>query len=245
MRSTLLLVGLALGGAACHGRLLSGNAYDRPLISFPGLIRPANALPSSSLAFNPSVPCVPASDGGSSQPPNPIMGLLWTDPLQRIADVPAPARWVASSMSITDDTRFQLDVFRPPPAEAMVDAPLPDGSATLRMALAEIVMIDDQNCDGTFAVQGPTAEILEPDQYLGAADSVLVYLDRSYGSLPSNPLVVTGNAGYQLVYYVCNQQQIQNLATPYPFGPSGAVVAVVQPSRTFPEVRTCARTHSP
>jgi hypothetical protein len=223
---------------------VGGDGFERPMLSFPGLIRPAGALPATALAFDPSARCVPASDGGT-QPPNPIMGLLWTDPLQRIADIAAPARWVASSISMTDDLRFQLDVFRPPPPEALVDVPLPDGSASLRLALAEIVMIDDQDCDGTFGIQGPDAEILEPDQYLGGADSILVYLDRSYPSLPSNPLTVTGDAGYQLVDYSCNQQQIASKGTPYPFGPFPPVTAIVQPSRTFPEVRTCARTHSP
>ncbi len=125
----------------------------------------------------------------------------------------------------------------------MVELPSP-GGPSLRLALAEIVMIDDQNDDGTFEVSGPDAAISDGDRYLAGANTLLVYLDRSYASLPpaASVLAVSGTEGYQLVVYICDHQSISEVRTQ---GPAGGTVIFPQPSTTFPEVRTCARTHSP
>lgn len=207
---------------------MPGNAYDKPW-SFSGFARPVGTIPTTTTGAD-----------GAMLPTKPIMGLLWTDPLQRVPDVPQPARWITST--VTGDT-FHIDVYGPPPAAAMVEIP-GSGGSSLRMALAEIVMIDDQNGDGTFAVSGPEAEISDGDRYLAGANTVLVYLDRSYASLPpaGNLFAVTGTEGYQLVVYTCDHQSISGVnAQPQ----EGGTVVYPQPSTTLPEVRSCARTHSP
>jgi hypothetical protein len=223
-------LGLACGAAACDGGLLAGSAYDRPLISFTGTVKPTGAIPATLPDAN-----------GVDRPTNPIMGLLWTDPLQVLPDMPAPARWLSQSVSPADST-FSMQVFRPPPPEVLTDVPVP-GSAPLRLALAEIVMIDDQDGDGTFAVSEPDAQIQAPDIYLAGADTVLVYLPQADPSLPDgNPLAVSRAAGYQLVTYFCDHQTIASVAQQ---DVHGGTSAVLQTSRDFPDVRVCARTHSP
>ena len=208
--------------------MVPGNAYDRPW-SFSGIARPEGTIPTMTTGAD-----------GAMLHTQPIMGLLWTDPLQRSPDVPQPARGIAST--VIGDT-FHIDVYGPPPAAAMVEIASP-GGPSLRLALAEIVMIDDQNGDGTFEVSGPDATIGGGDRYLAGANTVLVYLDRSYPSLPpaGNLLAVTGSQGYQLVVYACDHQSI--LSVNVPDLVTGTVV-YPQPSMTLPEARSCARTHSP
>jgi hypothetical protein len=215
--------------AACQQGVLPGNAYDQPLSSFTGLVRPLGTIPTTTTGSD-----------GAVLPTKPIMGLLWTDPLQRVPDVPQPARGIASQ--VVDDT-FQIDVYGPPPAAAMVDIPSP-GGPSMRMALEEIVMIDDQNGDGTFEVSGSDAAIGDGDLYLAGANTVLVYLDRDYAPLPlgANLLAVSGKQGYQLVVYVCDHQTISQVVAQ---DPAGGTIEYTQPSTALPEVRSCARTHSP
>jgi hypothetical protein len=216
--------------AGCGQGVLAGDAYDQPLFSFLGLVRPARTIPATM-----------TDAAGASHQTNPIMGLLWTDPLQRVMDVTQPARGIASHIDASSDL-FTIDVYGPPPPQAIVEVPL-SGGPTLRLAYAEIVMFDDQNRDGTFQIAGADAEILDGDLYLAGANTVLVYLADSYSTVPvGNLLAVSGAKGYQLVAYKCDHQSVaQVFAPPAVGGP----VAYTQPSATFPEVRSCARTHSP
>ena len=216
--------------AACQQGVVPGNAYDQPW-SFSGIARPVGTIPTTTTGAD-----------GALLPTKPIMGLLWTDPLQRVPDMPQPARGIASVVSVADET-FHIDVYGLPPAAAMVEIPSTSGQP-LRLALAEIVMIDDQNDDGTFEVSGPDATIGDGDRYLAGGNTVLVYLDRSYTSLPpaESLLAATGTAGYQLVVYVCDRQSISEVLQQ---GALGGTVEFTQPSTALPEVRSCARTHSP
>jgi hypothetical protein len=219
------------GIAACQQGVVPGNAYDTPY-SFSGTVVPSQTIPTTT---------ADESDGGVPQPTRPRMGVLWTDPLQRVPDVPQPARGIESSVSTTLDT-FQIDIYGPPPAQAMVSVPIPNGES-MRLAYGEIVMIDDQNGDGTFAVSGADAKIASPDRYLAGSNTVLVYLDQTYPSLPDKTLVaVTGEKGYQLIFYACDNETVGMVLVQ---DPDGGAIASTQPSTTFPDVRACARTHSP
>lgn len=213
--------------AACQQGVVPGNAYDKPW-SFSGYVLPAGTVPTMTTGAD-----------GAMLMTKPIMSLLWTDPLQRSPDVPQPARGISSMVS---QDKFQIDVYGPPPAAAIVDIPN-FGGQTVRLALAEIVMIDDQNGDGTFEVSGADATIADGDRYLAGANTVLVYLDGAYASLPpGNVLAVSGAAGYQLVLYACDHHEaIANVLQQTPDG----TIVYPQPSTTFPEVRACGRTHSP
>jgi hypothetical protein len=166
--------------------------------------------------------------------------LLWTDPLQRQADVPAPAFSLRSMVAVDTDS-FALDVFRPPPAGALVDVASPSGDVAT-LALAEIVIVDDEDADGTFRVSGAAAEIAAPDLYLAGSVTVLAYVARPFAAPEVDfPLVPTGTAGYQLLQYRCQGQVAAGIDAVSP----QSVDLVLQPSLTFPELRSCRRTHSP
>ena len=209
----------ALGGAACGKTLLPGTTYDQPLLSFSGTI---------------------SSTGGLLQAKRPIVGLLWTDPLQRQPDVTMPASWLRSSVSATYDT-FSVEVFRPPPPEAVVTVATAGGE-TSQLAIAELVIIDNQDGDGTFRVGGPRATIAAPELYLAGSANVLTYVANPFASPQINsPLTLPGQSGYALVNYNC-LGQISGSTNPV--NPQN-VELVLQPSQDFPDVRPCRASHGP
>jgi hypothetical protein len=214
-----LLLTLALGAFGCGNSLIPGTLYDRPLYSVSGTINPA---------------------GGLGQARHPIVGVLWTDPLQRKPDVPTPARWLRSRVDVASDT-FSVELFRPPPPEAVVDLVDPSGE-TSRIALAEMVILDDPDDDGTFRVSGPRAVIAPPDLYLAGAIDVLTYVVTPFASPQlTSPLTVAGQSGYALLSYNCNGQS--STATTLVAGPSTEMI--LQASQTFPDVRPCRESHGP
>jgi hypothetical protein len=214
----LFLMG-ALGGAACGRSVVPGTTYDQPLLSFQGTINPT---------------------GGLLAAKHPIAGLLWTDPLQRQPDVPMPASWLVSSVNAIDDT-FSVDVFRPPPPEAVVTV-ASAGDGTSQLAIAEIVIVDDQDGDGTFRVGGARATIAAPELYLAGSANVLTYVARPFSSPQINsPLTLPGQSGYALVNYNC-LGQISGSTNPV--NPQN-VELILQPSQDFPDVRPCRASHGP
>jgi hypothetical protein len=222
LKTLAWLLVLTGGVAACDKTLVPGTAYDQPLFSFRAGVRPR---------------------GGLSNAAHPRIGLLWIDPLQRQPDLPGPAHWIESSAPIDD--AFSVDVFRPPPPQALVDIPAPTPSADVTtIALAEIVLIDDHDQDGTFRVSGPRGEIAGDDRYLAGCDILLAYVARPYAQLqPNFPIVPTptSGTGYELVSYSCAGP----LATQVQLFPPSTISLTLQPSRFFPDVRTCRRSHSP
>ena len=226
-RLALCLIACA-AAAGCGKSLVPGNAYDQHLLTFNGKIFPI---------------------GGLAGAEHPIVSLLWTDPYQKKLDTPMPADWIRPTMipapdgDVTTADAYTLDVFRPPPPEALVDVPLDsDPNDVARLAIAEIVLVDDDDKDGTFQVTGPRADIVGTDRFLGGSHFVVTYVERPYAAKKAaSPLTVEGQVGYQLVSYDC-EGRISNGTTP--FGPTG-VDLVAQRSTWFPEVRNCRRTHSP
>ena len=199
--------------------MVPGAAYDQPLLSFSGTINPA---------------------GGLGQAQHPIVGLLWTDPLQRSADVTMPGRWLQSTIDTVADT-FTVDIFRPPPPEAVVDLAAPSGEIS-QLAMGEIVIVDDWDGDGGFLVQGPRATISAPERYLAGSANVLTYVERPFSSPQINsPLTLPAQIGYALVNYLC---QGQLSAATNPVNPQ-KVEMILQPSQDFPDVRTCRASHGP
>jgi hypothetical protein len=222
LKSDVLIFTLLIScaGASCGQGVVPGATYDQPLLSFSGTISPA---------------------GGLGQARHPIVGLLWTDPLQRGADVTMPARWLQSTVDAAADT-FTVDVFRPPPPEAVVDLADPTGKLSQQLAIAEIVIVDDWDGDGGFFVQGPRATISAPDRYVAGSANVLTYIERPFSSPQINsPLTLPAQIGYALVNYLC---QGQLSAATHPVNPR-AVEMILQPSQDFPDVRTCRATHGP
>ena len=211
---------LSCAGASCGRGVVPGATYDQPLLSFSGTIN---------------------TTGGLGQAKHPVVGLLWTDPLQRSADVIMPAGWLQSTVDTTGDT-FTVDVFRPPPPEALVDLAAPSGKISQRLAVAEIVIVDDWDGDGGFLVQGPRATISAPERYLAGSANVLTYVESPFPAPQSNsPLTLPAQIGYALVNYNC---QGQLSAGTHPVNPQ-KVEMILQPSQDFPDVRTCRASHGP
>ena len=222
MKGQAVLFGLLIAGAgaSCGRGVVPGATYDQPLLSFSGTINPT---------------------GGLGQAQHPIVGLLWTDPLQRSADVTMPARWLQSTVDAAADT-FTVDIFRPPPPEAVVDLADPSGKLLQRLAMAEIVIVDDSDGDGGFLVKGPRATISGSERYLAGSANVLTYVESPFSSPQINsPLTLPAQIGYALVNYNC---QGQLSASTNPVNPQ-AVEMILQPSQDFPDVRTCRASHGP
>ena len=228
----IVWAGVCGGAAGCGKSLVPGTAYDQPLLPpFSGRIFPA---------------------GGLAGAVHPIVTLLWTDPYQQKRDIPMPAAWLRSTLTTapagdaTSVDTFTVEVFRPPPPEALVDVPVPNaapaaGTDLVRLAIAEIVMVDDRDEDGTFRVTGPRADIEGTDRFLGGSSFLLTYVERPSASRAATPLTVAAQVGYQLVSYDCEGRISKKTV---PAGPSG-IDLIAQRSTSFPEVRNCRRTHSP
>jgi hypothetical protein len=221
-------IALVISSAACGEGLVPATSYDQPLFSFGGSIRPQGGI-------------AIARDRTDDAPArNPRVSLLWTDPLQSQPDVPAPPRTVGSTIDVEKDS-FTLDVFRPPPAGALVDVIAPSGEVST-LALAEIVIVDDADGDGTFRVAAAEAAIAAPDLYLAGSVVVLAYVARPFPTPQIDfPLVPAGTVGFQLLSYQCEGEITHGID----MVSQGSVDLVLQPSLTFPELRSCRRTHSP
>ena len=228
-----LIGGLIAWASVCGGcgkSLVPGNAYDRSLLpEISGRILPI---------------------GGLAGADRPIVTLLWTDPYQKKPDVPMPASWMRSTVTpapagdVTMADRFTVEVFRPPPPEALVDVRLPGSEPpdVARVAIAELVLLDDRDGDGTFQVTGPRADIVGKDRFLAGSTFVLTYVERPYATpRAATPLNVPDQIGYQLVSYDCEGRISKGTVAWDP----AAVDLIAQRSTSFPEVRNCRRTHSP
>jgi hypothetical protein len=209
-----------MAASACGGGIVPGNTYDHPLISLKGHIRPS---------------------GGLAQAVHPIVSVLWTDPLQRQADVTMPAGRLSSTVDTAADT-FTLDIFRPPPPDAVFDLVDASGEALSKLGFGELVIVDDRDGDGGFRVAGPRATIDAPEQYLAGSANVLTYV-----ALPlqpaevASPLTLPAQMGYAVVNYVCQGQLSASTVKVDP----EQVDMVLQPSHDFPDVRTCRTSHGP
>jgi hypothetical protein len=215
---SVCLSALALAAGACDG-ITPGSAYDRPMFTIVAHFTQNTVLPAAA---------------------KPVVGVLWTDPLQRQPDVVMPAGWMTSTEidPASGASAFQADLFRPPPPEAVVDLRAPSGDDTL-LAFGEMVVVDDADGDGTFRVSGPHAQIAPPDSYLAGTNNVLVYVARPFVEVESAFPLAGTNTGYQIVNFECNGRLSQETAI------ESSTEFVLQPSPTLPEIRDCRRTHSP
>ena len=94
--------------------------------------------------------------------------------------------------------------FRQRASEAIVDIPAhaPSTDST-RLAIAEIVVLEDVNGDGQLAVTGPRGNV-SPDRYLASSHDVLAFIDRPFRSGIPSILTASGLARWQLVHYDCD-----------------------------------------
>ncbi len=220
----LYLICLAAAAPACTGGVVPGDAYEQPQEFEARLIAP---LPSGS---------------------NPMVSVIWTDPLQRHPDVAMPVRWIDSTVAAPGPADpggrlpFVFQIFRSPPPEALVEIEAPSGEVAL-VAVGELVIVDDADDDGTFAIdsQGtiPGADNTDGDQYLAGTATVLFYVARPFSSAIAATLGPFDKLGYQLVAYNCLGRLLVDHRV------TSVAVFENQVSRVLVERRTCLRTHSP
>jgi hypothetical protein len=149
--------------------------------------------------------------------------------------------------TIESDGTYTLGLLGPPPPEAVralrSSAP---GGATFTFAWAEIILYEDRNADGTFAVGslGQGSPMVAPDVYRGMPrDRVLLYVAET---LRSDELVIPEFAfattkGYHLGVIFCWQNDQSPAVAPHvdEVTPPFAGIDVVDPSFAFPNLRGC------
>jgi hypothetical protein len=219
----------AAAATGCGKAVYSGSTFDKPLFEFGGLIVPTSALSEEQRR--------------AARP-----GLIWIDPAQNKPDIPSPPHSLVAAVIRADggmSDRYSLKLHRPPPPESFFEVEASGQTATL--AVAEIVLYEDGDGDGTFSVKGPRAEIAAPDRFLAASTSIILYGERPFQNAPMDfPLGPATKAGYDLVQLAC-AGRLPPTAPPRTKAPDNPylITLVVQPQDTLPEVRTCMRSHSP
>ena len=220
---------LIVGLSGCSG-ITPGNAYDQPMASFTGNFIPNTVLPS---------------------PIDPRVVVLWTDPLERQADVVMPPSWMSAPLDpgAGDGRDFPIQLFRPPPPEAIVEVPAPGGQDAARLALGEVIIADDGDRDGnidiagdgTIPLTGDAREGGPHDSYIAGAAQVLLYVERPFARAPTatSPLATVTQVGYQAIDFECSSQSSSAPVEVH------TVAFVAQTSQAVPEVRFCMRTHAP
>jgi hypothetical protein len=206
----------------CGQPVLSGAAYDAPLVSFAGVLE---SFPD---------PAVRA----------PHVDIVWVDPLSERPDVPAPPD-TRSSMIMPNGT-FTLDFFAPPPVAVMRTLPVPmatDQSATF--AFGEIIVIDDVNGDGTFSI-GPGNTIVVPDRYASAAGAdVVIYVAHPMPPtqyIPDIGMALSGRVGYHVVSLDCSEPAVPQGQEVVP-GTAPIVLVPSQEGSALTYSRQCLRSH--
>lgn len=136
------------------------------------------------------------------------IGIVWVDPLALRDEIPQPPQDI--KVTGPSDRTYQVGLFAPPPEEAIRRLPDPStGELAVSFAFGEIVLFDDGDGDGTFAIS-PLANgslMFGPDAYRGMSDRrVVIYVEQ-----PARPGALDGNVwktlsegpGYRLADILC------------------------------------------
>ena len=225
---------LALSGLAtvsCGDTLVPGSSLDKLEFSFDGVL---TATP-------------------RDEPGSPLrLGLLWVDPAQagkgNYASGPELVR-----AEIQSDGTYTVGLLGPPPAEAIRSLKSSaQGGPVFTFAWGEIIVYEDRDADGTFAV-GRLAEgspIVAPDVYRGMpTDRALLYFSETIRPheqvLPE--LIFPANKGYHvgLIRCLTHDQSPDVSSIIQEVSPPGATIEVVAPSLAFPNLRSCLSSHPP
>jgi hypothetical protein len=219
----------ALAAISCGDTLVPGASLDKLEFSLNGVI-------------------VPSPAELSDAPLN--LGLLWVDPAQQ-----GKGNYVSGSelvsAAIEPDGTYTLGLFGPPPTRAIRALKTSaQGGPVFTFAWAEIILYEDRDADGTFAV-GPLAEgspIVAPDVYRGMpTDRVLLYVAEALppGQQVIPELMFEADKGYHvgLVSCLMNDQSPAVLPIIQEVTPPSATIEVGAPSFAFPNLRSCLRSH--
>lgn len=202
----------------CGQPIVSGAVLDRPQFSVRGKLVPAEEWARLSL------------------------GLLWIDPSQQGRGNEVSASDLVKS-EILPDGSYRFDLRGPPPPTMVRSLRDPATDQPFAFAWAEIVLYEDRNGDGSFAV-GPLADrspMVAPDVYRGMSPSVaLVYVAQPLSDM-STPIPelgdITRRPGYQLASIICGDAASVRSAT----DPTKISLVVVPPTASFPDLRPCFR----
>jgi hypothetical protein len=178
----------ALAVAGCGGPLVPTETYETPLLSFKAVL---------------------ADTAEGADTAQTRVGIVWVDPFALRDDLPQ----TPSGITVTPagERTFQVDLFAPPPEGAIHRLPDPDTQqVAVSFAFGEIVLFEDGDGDGTFAISSRDhgSLMFPPDAYNGAADNrAVIYVEK-----PAKPGALTGNVwrtlsegpGYRLANINCN-----------------------------------------
>jgi hypothetical protein len=216
----LSLVALAIT-SACGDPLLSGTGYKEPLMTITGVLEP----PQSATGFRAEV--------------------VWVDPLDERPDVPAAVQAVSSEIHADDS--YALHLFAPPPEATFRSLPVPGSPGEhVVFAFGEIVLVDDVDGDGTFAVNDDNT-IMAPDKYVSwAGADVVTYVAHGIPTPSATadllPLI-TGHVGYHLVAMDCTNPATPLLMDVQPAGQEVGLY-VMPPADHILYQRPCLRSHA-
>lgn len=211
---------LVAGTVGCGDALVDGAVLDEPVFTIEGTVQPE--LPDESLRI----------------------GILWVDPAQ-VGDANVSSGGELLVERIDADGHFRLDLLAEPPPDAVRRLLVDEGGPAYALAWGELVLYEDRDGDGTFRA-GPVAEgspIAEPDVYRGMANShLVVYVDEPLTA--GDALIwalhqVITHPGYHLGRIACDSRPLVRRIEP----PVEAMLNVVDATGTFPNLRSCLRSH--
>jgi hypothetical protein len=195
-------------------------------------------------------------DGMLTAPPEPgsplRLGLLWVDPAQAGKGNYASGAELVHA-EIEPDGTYTVGLLARPPAGAIRSLKSSaQGGPGFTFAWGEIIVYEDRNADGTFAV-GPLAEgspILAPDVYRGMpTDRALLYFSETIRPHEQvfPELIFPANKGYHIGLIRCleHHQSPAVSSVIQEVSPPGATIEVVAPSLAFPNLRSCLSSHPP
>lgn len=178
------------------------------------------------------------------------LGLLWIDPAQE-----GKGNYVSGSelvsARIEPDGTYTLGLVGPPPRDALRALRFSmQGGPTFTFAWGEIILYEDRNADGTFAV-GPLAAgspMVAPDVYRGMPSTrVLLYVAET---VPPNQhvmpeLMFAASKGYHVGWIRCLENEQSPAVSPIidEVSPPTATIELVAPSIAFPNLRSCLQSH--
>jgi hypothetical protein len=157
----------------------------------------------------------------------PYVGLLWS------TEGDASSRYIADVVALADDqTSVAIDVDAPP-AAAMYAAPLADGTV-MSIAVAAVVLFDDVDGDGTFAVRADGEGLAGQDLVVGVgADAYLLYME-TYPDAARATFVNPDDAHVGLMRAVAECQDLACRLRVLPDTTAISVDAIDAPSSEFP-----------
>jgi hypothetical protein len=206
---------------SCGDPLLSDKDFQTPLLAIEGYLQPFPV------------------DGLKS----PRVTVVWFDFNGQYPDVPADPK--ALSFDIDAAGAFHLGLLAPPPGKVMPSTGASGSGGRVQFMLAELVLFDDVDGDGSMAISPVNNQIVGPDVYRGATSSyIIAYIESTSGDVAHMvlPFQSVPGPGYRLGTIDCSQLGPISIAL-VDSSQAVAVMQVVPASAELPYLRTCLQSH--